>query len=228
MIGGLDHRWFVEILLAVRITVGVGVLSAALGLLLGVGGAICIRSRAKAARLAAGTLGMLVRGVPELLTVLIVYYGTQGLANGVSAWAGMPTLNVNPFAGGVIALALVYGAYAMVIIAGALDGVGPGQAEAARSLGLPTFKCLILVLLPQAARLAAPGLGNLWLVLIKETSLVSAIALDEIMRTTEMVVIVTRNPFVFWSFALVLYLAITAASGAVPRLLRLGRPRAHA
>ena len=147
------------------------------------------------------------RGLPELLTLLLIYYGAQILIQN----AGF-TLNISPFAAGLIALSLVFGAYSSEVLLAALRGVERGQIEAARSFGMSPALVFWGISAPQMLRLALPGLGNNWLVLLKDTSLVSVIALNDLLRMSFIAAQSTRQPFKFYAVACGIYLAMTAVS----------------
>jgi putative lysine/arginine/ornithine/histidine/octopine transport system permease protein len=121
-------------------------------------------------------------------------------------------VEVNGFSAGVFALSLVFGAYATEVFRGAILAVPRGQIEAARSLGLRPVPLFRKVMLPQVWRFALPGLGNLWQVLLKNTSLISVVGLEELMRTTSIAAGVTRKPFTFYLAAALIYLAFTLVS----------------
>jgi polar amino acid transport system permease protein len=122
------------------------------------------------------------------------------------------TVEVSAFVAGVVALGLVFSAYASEVFLGALRGIGKGQYEAGYALGLRPMGVLRLVVLPQLLRLALPGLANLWLVLLKDTSLVSVIALNDLLRATSVAVRATKEPFLFYFVACLIYLAMSLVS----------------
>ncbi|MDE0035124.1 MAG: ABC transporter permease subunit [Deltaproteobacteria bacterium] len=197
------------------VTAGLAVASLAGGLLLGVGGAAARMSRRRLLRAAAHAYTTAVRGVPELLVVLIVYFGASAAIGRVATLFGVTGFfELNPFLAGVTALSLTFGAYATEVLRGAFLAVPPGQAEAASALGLTRLSAFRHVLLPQVWRTALPGLGNLFLVLLKDTSLVSVVGLDELMRKSALAVSYTQRPFTFYLAAAVIYLAMTAVSMA--------------
>jgi His/Glu/Gln/Arg/opine family amino acid ABC transporter permease subunit len=204
--------WFGAIALATRVTLGVAVCSLLVGLVFGLAGAGALLGKSRVLRLVAFGIGTAIRGIPELLTVMTVYYAGQIAMNSLADYLGTTPIDVDPFVAGVLALSLVFGAYAMDIFAGAIIAVGRGQAEAASSLGLTGWQVFRLVVFPQSLRIAMPGLSNLWLVIVKQTALVSAIALNEIMQTSAMAVSVTKQPFIYFAFACLLYLVLTKAS----------------
>ena len=153
------------------------------------------------------------RGLPELLTLLLIYYGAQILSRKLATATGLPIdLNLSPFWAGVAALSLVFGAYASEVLLAALHGVERGQIEAARSFGMSPRLAFRRVIAPQMLRMALPGLGNNWLSLLKDTSLVSVIALNDLLRMSWVAEQRTRRPFEFYAIACVLYLLMTALS----------------
>ncbi|MEP5760655.1 MAG: ABC transporter permease subunit [Litoreibacter sp.] len=150
------------------------------------------------------------RGLPELLVIFLFFYGgTVALTSMFGHY-----VEVSPFAAGIAALSLVAGAYLTEIFRAALVSVNEGQWEAAYALGLSPIKTFILVVLPQTARRAAPGMANQWLVSLKESALVSVIGLEELMRTTVVGAGSTQRPLEFYLFASILYLLVTSMSQA--------------
>ncbi len=197
------------------VTAGLAVASLAGGLLLGMAGAAARMSRRRLPRAAAHTYTTAVRGVPELLVVLIVYFGASAVIGRVAGLFGATGyFEPSPFIAGVVALSLTFGAYATEVLRGAFLAVPPGQTEAAYAIGLNRLQTFRHVLLPQVWRTALPGLGNLFLVLLKDTSLVSVVGLDELMRKSAIAVSYTREPFTFYFAAALIYLAMTAFSMA--------------
>jgi His/Glu/Gln/Arg/opine family amino acid ABC transporter permease subunit len=150
----------------------------------------------------------LLRGLPELLTILILYYGVQNLFNAVFE----DYVEVDGFTAGVAALSLVFGSYASETFRGAFLAIPVGQIEAAKSFGMSPWLVFRRIQLPQVWRYALPGLGNLWLVLIKDTSLVSVVGLQELLRKTQIATAVTKSPFTFYSIAALIFIAITVIS----------------
>ena len=202
------------------VTAGLAAASLAGGLLLGVAGATAQMSRRRLLRATAHAYTTAVRGVPELLVVLIVYFGASAVIGRVAGLFGATGyFELNPFIAGVLALSLTFGAYATEVLRGAFLAVPQQQAEAAYALGFTRLRAFRHVLLPQVWRSALPGLGNLFLVLLKDTSLVSVVGLDELMRKSAIAVSYTREPFTFYLAAALIYLAMTALSMAGLRAL---------
>ncbi len=152
------------------------------------------------------------RGLPELLTLFIVYYGGQILLQKLVSLFSDTHMEVSAFLAGAVALGLVFAAYASEVFLGALRAIGRGQYEAAFALGLRWPAAMRVIVLPQLIRLALPGLANLWLVLLKDTSLVSVIALNDLLRETSVAVGATKQPFVFYLVACLIYLAMSIIS----------------
>jgi len=152
------------------------------------------------------------RALPELLTLFIVYYGGQYLLQWIVSFFSDTYVEVNAFVAGLVALGLVFAAYASEVFLGAFRSIGSGQHEAAAALGLKRFTAMRLVILPQLIRYALPGLANLWLVLLKETSLVSIIALNDLLRQTSVAVGATKEPFFFYLVACLIYLTMSIIS----------------
>jgi polar amino acid transport system permease protein len=146
------------------------------------------------------------------LTLFIVYYGGQILLQRVLSLFTTAQIEVTGFLAGVIALGLVLAAYSSEVFLGAFRGIARGQYEAAQALGLRPLPTMRLVILPQLLRLALPGLANLWLVLLKDTSLVSVIALNDLLRMTNVAAGATREPFLFYLVACLIYLVMSIIS----------------
>jgi arginine/ornithine transport system permease protein len=196
------------------VTVEVGVCAAIVAMLMGLLGAWGKLSKSVVARTIANTYTVIVRGVPELVLILLCYYGLTILLQKVlELVVGEEVLiDINRFGAGVITIGLIYGAFATEVFRGAFQAVPKGQLEAARSTGMSRMLIFRRVLMPQALRFALPGLGNVWLVLIKATSLVSVIQLSELLRNADVAARAVRMPFTFYFLASLLYLGITIVS----------------
>ncbi|WP_313200127.1 ABC transporter permease subunit [Rhizobium sp.] len=182
--------------------------SLVLGIGLGLCGAAAKRASSRAIRSFAGTYTTIVRGVPELLIILILYFGGTAA---LSALFGH-YVEVDAFSAGVFALTIVFGAYATEVFRAAIQSIPAGQIEAARALGLSRISIWLLIILPQMWRYALPGLGNLWLTLLKDTALISVVGLDDLMRKASLAAGVTHDPLTFYSAAAFVYLLFTSIS----------------
>lgn len=209
------YGWvFLEgLMVTIPVALCAGVVAAVLGLV----GAWGKLSASRIARTVAGGYTSIVRGVPELVLILLVYYGfTTLVQNLITAATGADTrVDIDPFSAGVITLGAIYGAFATEVFRGAYLAVPKGQIEAAKAVGMPKILLVRRVLLPQMWRFALPGLGNVWLVLVKATALMSVVQLPELMRMTDIAARAVRMPFTFYFGAALIYLAITIASMVV-------------
>ena len=206
----LDLYGFGPALLAgTLMTIQLALCALALGLVLGLLGALAKTSPNKFLQWLGGTYSTIVRGVPELLWVLLIYFGTVNLMRELGTLLGNPELELNAFAAGVIALGLCFGAYATEVFRGAILAIPRGHREAGQALGLSKARIFWRIILPQMWRIALPGLGNLFMILMKDTALVSVIGLEEIMRRSQIAVSLSKEPFHFFLIAAFIYLSLT-------------------
>ena len=197
----------------VQVTLLVGVCAMALALALGLLGSWGKLSHSRLAHGIAGTYTTVIRGVPELILILIVYYGTPTLIQNVAEGYGHDVIiDINPFLAGFITIGFIYGAFATEVFRGAFLAIDRGQIEAARAIGMSPVLTFRRILLPQVWRFALPGLGNVWMVLIKATALISIIQLPELLRNADVAARALRLPFTFYFAASLIYLAITVVS----------------
>ncbi len=173
-------------------TIQLALASLALGLVLGLLGALAKTSPYSALRWLGGTYSTIVRGVPELIWVLLIYFGTINLVRWLGNLVGIDNLALSPFVAGTIALGLCFGAYATEVFRGALLAIPKGHREAGLALGLGKRRIFLRLIMPQMWRLALPGLGNLFMILMKDTALVSVIGLEEIMRRSQIAVTASK------------------------------------
>ncbi|MCW5700587.1 MAG: ABC transporter permease [Rhodospirillales bacterium] len=205
-----------QLLLGAAVTLALAFGALTVGLVLGLAGAAAKLSHFVVLRTIAGTYTTVVRGLPELLVVLVIYFGSSGLLTALAGWFGHDEfVEMGPFTAGVIALGLTFGAYATEVFRGAILAIPKGQIEAAQAHGMGRALTFRRIVLPQVWRIALPGLGNLFLVLLKDTSLVSVIGLDELMRKSTIAVGFTREPFTFYLAAAFLYLLMTVLAMAL-------------
>lgn len=156
----------------------------------------------------------LFRSLPELLTLLIIYYQLQGFVDYIgSLFFDGASISISPFMAGVFALALVFSALGSEVVRGAYRAVGKHQIEGAYSIGLSPRKAFFLVVLPQMWQHMLPAFGNLWLLLLKDTSLVSIIALSEMVRYANMAIATTKEPFFFYTVIALVYVVLAFLSG---------------
>ena len=204
------HGFGDQLLLGLGMTLKVAVGGLLLGLLLGLLGATAKLSRSAPLRWLGATYTTIMRGLPELLVVLIIYFGTAGLLTQAAGWFGHDGyVELSPYAAGIVALGLAFGAYATEVFRGAIQAIPTGQTEAALACGMGRLRLFFRITLPQAWRVALPGLGNLFQVLLKDTSLISVIGLEELMRKSQIAIANTKEPFTFYFVAALIYLTIT-------------------
>ena len=205
-----DGGWGDELLSGLGVTLSLAVATLPVGLLLGLlVAAITIFGR-PVPRAMAVTFTTTIRGLPELLTLFIIYHGVGLGINSLLKWYSPQSgyFELSPFLAGVLALGMVFGGYASEVLRGAWQALDHGQLEAAQTLGVRRFTIFRLIELPQMLRLALPGLGNLWINLLKDTALVSVIALNDLMRMANVAVGTTKKPFVFFLTVCLIYWAI--------------------
>ncbi|WP_150525099.1 ABC transporter permease [Roseibium sediminis] len=207
--------WGDEIVQGVLITVSLALATLPFGLVLGFLIALAKKSDEPSLRNAANIYTTIFRGLPELLTLFLVYYGVQiGIQEGLKLVGVEAYIEVNSFAAGMVALALVFSSYASEAFLSAFRGIPQGQYEGGYALGLSHRKTMGLVILPQLVRLSLPALGNLWLILLKETSLVSVVGLSDLVRQSGIAARVTKEPFLFFGVACLIYLVLAMISSA--------------
>src|SRR5690606_5542589 len=134
---------------------------------------------------------------------------TVSLMSKLGDLLNIPGLELSAFAAGVIALGLCFGAYATEVFRGAILAIPKGHREAGLALGLSKARIFSRLILPQMWRIALPGLGNLFMILMKDTALVSVIGLEEIMRHSQVAVTASKEPFTFYMVAAFIYLGLT-------------------
>lgn len=212
-----DTGWGDELLKGFGVTVALAVVTLPVGILLGF--LIALASMSKNATLRAFGIGYttVFRGIPELLTLFTVYNGAALVLNRLAKMANPDAgfVELSPFVAGVVSLSLVFGAFAAEVLRGAFQALDKGQIEAGLAVGMTRSDVFRRVKLPQVWRFALPGLGNLWVNLVKDTALVSIISLDDLMRMTQVAVGFTKKPFTFFLAACLAYWAVCALSEVV-------------
>ncbi len=205
--------WGDEIAFGVKVTIGLALATLPVGMVIGLLIALAGQSQDRFLRAAVGIYTTIFRGLPELLTLFIVYYGMQLLIQSVLAAIGIDqAIEINAFFAGMIALAVVFSSYASEVLLSAFRAIPKGQYEAGDALGLRRSRTMVLIILPQLIRIALPGLGNLWMILLKDTSYVSIIGLSDIVRQTSVAARVSKEAFFFYFLACLLYLALAVFS----------------
>jgi polar amino acid transport system permease protein len=205
--------WLDDIGRGVFITVFLALCTLPVGLLIGFFVALGKQAQEPSIRLAANIYTTIFRGLPELLTLFLVYFGIQIGFQQLLLLFGIETkIEINAFVSGMIALGVVFSSYASEVFLSAFRAIPKGQYEGGDALGLHYGQTMRLVILPQLIRLALPGLSNLWLILLKDTALVSVVGLSDILRQTGVAARVTKEAFLFFALACVIYLVLAIVS----------------
>ncbi len=211
-----DEGWGDEIARGTLLTVALALSTLPFGLLLGFFVALAKDSNEPSLKRAAEIFTTIFRGLPELLTLFIVFFGVQILLRQFAElFVENPTIEINSFFAGMVALGLVFSAYASEAFLSAFKGIPSGQYEGGFAVGLTRFQTMRLIILPQLIRLALPALSNLWLILLKDTALVSVIGLADILRQSGIAARVTKEAFLFFGIACLIYLVLAILSSIV-------------
>jgi polar amino acid transport system permease protein len=184
----------------------------ALGLMIGIAGAYGKLYGGPVTRDLLAVYTTVVRAVPELILILILYFAVTDAVNQLLVAMGREKVQISGVVAGIAVLGVVQGAYATEVLRGAILGVPPGQIEAARAMGMPPLMLARRVTLPLMLSLALPGLANLWLVATKDTALLAVVGFAELTQATRQAASTTKAFFTFYAAAGVLYLALSIAS----------------
>jgi histidine transport system permease protein len=202
-----------QLLRGTVVTLELALLSLLFAVVLGLIGAFAKLSGNRVAGAIASAYTTLIRGVPELVLMLIVFFGGQQLLNQIGTATGWwRYLEVNQLIAGVCTIGFVYGAYMTETFRGAILAVPRGQVEAAKACGMSGMLTFRRIIWPQMVRYALPGFSNNWLVLIKSTALVSVIGVQDLVYNAFVAGRSTRQLFTFMFAVLVIYLILTAVS----------------
>lgn len=212
----LLHGFLPSLLEGAAVTLGVALSSLAVAVALGLVGALAKLSGSRALQAIAATYTTLIRGVPDLVLMLLIFYGGQVAVNTVAPMLGHEDyIDIDPFIAGVLTIGFIFGAYLTESFRGAFLAVPPGQREAGLAYGMSPRQVLVRITLPQMLRHALPGLSNNWLVLIKSTAIVSIIGLSDLMTRGQQAAGNTREPFSFYLAVALIYLVFTSVSELV-------------
>jgi octopine/nopaline transport system permease protein len=209
-----DQGWADEMAYGVLVTLAVSVSALAIGLVFGTLGAWAKIAGAAPLRAAADAYTTVLRGIPDLLVIYLLYFGGSTALTALARMLGAKGfVGVDAFAAGAIAVGIISGAYQSEIFRGAYQAIARGELEAARSVGMPRALLFRRIIVPQALRFAIPGLGNVWQLALKESALISVVGLTEILRQAQVGAGSTRQPFAFFITAAMLYLVLSTISG---------------
>ncbi len=228
-----------SILKGALLTIEVAVLSLLLAMLLGMLGALTKMAPYRWARAIATLYTTIIRGIPDLVLMMLIFFGGQILLNNGLSWfnefinqwltardpnhewvAYLPDyVDISPFVAGVLTIGFIFGAYMAETFRGAILAVDKGELEAAKAYGMSAAMSFRRILLPQMIRHAIPGFGNNWLVLLKTTALVSIIGLEDMVRISSLAAGSTKMPFTFYMAVAIIFLFFTSVSTGLLKLL---------
>jgi len=199
------------------LTIEIALLSLLLAILLGLLTALAKLSPRVIPNAIATAYTTLIRGVPDLVLMLLIFFGGQMLMNSFTDWLYEQFdidvfVNINEFTAGVVTIGFIFGAYMAETFRGAFQSIDPGQIEAGKAYGMNRWQLFIRIMFPQMMRHALPGLGNNWMVLLKTTALVSIIGLEDMVRLASEAAKAVHEPFTFLIPVAGVYLALTALS----------------
>ncbi|MCP5421052.1 MAG: ABC transporter permease [Gammaproteobacteria bacterium] len=195
------------------LTIEVALISLAIAVILGMLGALAKLSKSRFAQISATVYTTVIRGIPDLVLMLLLFFGGQVLINKLAAvFDYQEYIDINPFTAGVLTIGFIFGAYMTETFRGAIMAVPRGQLEAGYAYGMTRWQVFVRILLPQMIRHALPGFGNNWLVLLKTTALVSIIGLDDMVRKASLAAGATRLPFTFYLVVALGFLVFTTIS----------------
>lgn len=202
-----------NILQGTILTIELCILALVISMFLGIITAMAKLSSYSALRIAATAYTTVIRGTPDLVLMLLIFFGGQMFINQLGPMVGFEEyIDINPFVAGVSTIGFIFGAYMAETFRGAILAVPDEQLQAGIAYGMSRFKVFYRILLPQMVRHAIPGFGNNWLVLMKTTALVSIIGLNDMVRMASVAAGATRRPFVFYFVVAVNYLILTSIS----------------
>ncbi len=186
-----------------------------LGLLIGIGGAFGKLYGGSILRDLLEVYTTVIRAVPELVLILLLYYSGTDALNALFGLVGLPRVDISGLAAGIFVIGVVQGAYQTEVLRGAIKAVPPGQIEAARAYGMSPFLTLRRITLPAMLPYAIPGLSNLWLIATKDTALLAVVGFSELTLVTRQAAGSTKAYMLFFCAAGVLYLTLTLASNRI-------------
>jgi octopine/nopaline transport system permease protein len=214
LLGWGNAGWGDEFLRGMVMTLAVATCAFMLSLVFGTIFASAKLSRFRLLKIVGDLYTTILRGIPELLVIYLVFFGggslLRSIAKSLFGFEGYIDLPV--FAIGVLCIGVSAGAYSTEVIRGAVLAIPKGEIEAARAIGMSTFLRFRRILVPQAARFALPALGNVWQFALKDTALISIVSLVEIMRTAALGAASTKEPFTFYITAFLLFLFLASIS----------------
>jgi len=215
-----DQGWGDELVRGACLSLGISISAYLIGLVLGLVGAVAKLSGNRVAIATASAYTTIIRSIPDILIIFLVYYTATDAFRSLMSLSGFPAeFQLNGFVAAAFSLGIVQGGYSTEVLRGAIVAVARGQSEAASALGLTRRQTFFLIILPQMFPLALPGLGNLWLVVLKESSLVSLIGFTELVLVGKMAAGATRHYLLFYASIGAVFLIMSGISTALIHLV---------
>ena len=220
--------WGGNLLRGLLSTLQIAIGAYALGLCLGLFGALGKIYGGPVTRWGLELYTTLIRAVPELVLILLLYYAGTDLLNTVLESFGYERVDIDGLWAGIYVIGFVQGAYSTEVFRGAFLTVPVGQVEAARAIGMSSIKAHTRIVIPAMIPFAIPGLANLWLITTKDTALLAVVGFSELLLETKQAAGATKSYLLFYCAAAVLYLLVTLCSnvifGQIERHYRRGQP----
>ncbi len=215
------HGFLPSLIQGAGVTLSLALVSMAMAMALGLVGALAKLSKWRVARGIANVYTTLIRGIPDLVLMLLLFFGGQVAVNAIAISLGHDEyVDMDPYVTGVLVIGFIFGAYLTEAFRGAFLAVPPGQREAGLAYGMTPWQIAWRITFPQMFRHALPGLSNNWLVLIKSTAIVSVIGLSDLMTRGAQAAGTTREPFSFYLAVALIYLVFTSASELMFKVLQ--------
>ncbi len=214
LLGWGEHGWSDELVRGVLLTIQISICSYAVAFVLGLLGAGAKLSGSKILYRIGDLYTTLVRAIPELLLIILIYYAGSSALKALLLGIGLvgESFQVNAFAAVVAALGLIYGAYLTDVLRGAIQAIPKGQIEAARAYGMHAPLRFRRIIFPQMIRYAIPGMGNQWLNITKDSALVSVVGAFELLKNASIAASATKEYLFFYSIAALIFLCLTIVS----------------
>jgi polar amino acid transport system permease protein len=229
LLGYYQPGWCKNLLVGAISTLEISICAYAVGLALGLGGALGKLTGGRSLRIILDGYTTLVRALPELLLIVMLYYLGTDTLNRVLASFGFEAMRINGFVAAVAVLGFVQGAYSTEVLRGAIQAIPIGQVEAAKAFGMGPFLRFRRIILPAMLPFAIPGLSNLWLNITKDSALVAVVGYSELTLQTRQAAGGTKHYFLFFAVSAMIYLVISLASlrlfGWLDRYVRRGQPK---
>ncbi len=194
------QNFFVYILSGTAVTIGVTLVALPMGMVLGLLFALLHIYGGKAVTWLMVVYSTIMRGAPPIVLLFLLYFIIAG------------AINISPFWAGSISLGVISSGYQMEIFRGAIQAVSGGQMMAARAIGMSRMKAIRYIVLPQALRLAIPGWSNEASIVLKDSSLVYALGVTEILRRAQQLSANTQQPFLAFGSAALIYFVLVFSS----------------